>query len=57
MQTNQIIHLELPMQHAFAGAIPMGSFWPHTSQLSRLTERLRRIGRWFIKTLNEKGKP
>ena len=54
--TNQI-NQELPMQYAFAGAAPMGSFGHQTSQLSRLTERLRRIGRWFIDNLNQRGNP
>ncbi|WP_430220422.1 protease FtsH-inhibitory lysogeny factor CIII [Pantoea allii] len=45
------------MQLAYVGAIPMGGSCNNTSQLSRLTEQLRRIGRWFIDTLSQPGRP
>ncbi|KAB0555332.1 protease FtsH-inhibitory lysogeny factor CIII [Pantoea stewartii] len=45
------------MQYALVGAFPVGGSCNNTSQLSRLTEQLRRIGRWFVDTLNQPGRP
>lgn len=45
------------MNYAIAGGAIVGVVYQETSQLSRLTERLRRIGRWFIDNLNERGNP
>jgi len=45
------------MNYAIAGGTIVGVASLNTSQLSRLTEQLRRIGRWFIDTLNQPGRP
>lgn len=45
------------MKLAIAGGAIVGVVYQETSQLSRLTERLRRIGRWFIDNLNQRGNP
>ncbi|WP_205954177.1 protease FtsH-inhibitory lysogeny factor CIII [Pantoea stewartii] len=52
-QFNGVTH----MQYALVGAFPVGGSCNNTSQLSRLTEQLRRIGRWFVDTLNQPGRP
>lgn len=43
------------MQLAIAGWPVAG--YPEHSQLHRITDRLRLIGRWFIDTLNQRGNP
>lgn len=45
------------MNFAIAGGTIVGVASLNMSQLSRLTEQLRRIGRWFIDTLNQPGRP
>lgn len=43
------------MMYAIAGGYPMGI--AQESLLEKITKRLKKIGRWFIDTLNQKGDP
>lgn len=45
------------MNYAFEGWPIVDAAHQNESQLSRITKRMRRIGRWFFDTMNQPGRP